>query len=283
MTCHAIGGAGGTLGPDFTSIGASAPIDYLIDSLLQPGKQIKEGFHVVMVTKKDGTVAAGKLAFENETTITLQDPADQLIDISKSDIQSQEMSPVSLMPPGLTATLRRDEFADLIKFMSELGKEGDFKVGPERLVRTFRYLDDKDGDRGYADMVRHKPMVFVTGNDPRMIWLPGYSKTNGEIPLEELPQLRRQGRENFHYIKFLIDVKSPGNAILNFNSAEELRVFVGVEEVENVGENTLIHLEQGVQPIVVAAHAWKREDKLLRIEVLDADSDSAQFQVVYGK
>jgi HEAT repeat protein len=30
MTCHAIGGVGGKVGPDMTSLGASAPIDYLI-------------------------------------------------------------------------------------------------------------------------------------------------------------------------------------------------------------------------------------------------------------
>ena len=166
MVCHAIGGSGGSLGPDFTSIGASAPIDYLIDSLLQPQKQIKEGFHVVMVTKKDGSVAAGKLAAQNENTVTLQDAADQLIEIPKSEIVSQEMSPISLMPPGLTQLLRKDEFADLVKFMSQLGKEGDFKVTANRYVRTFRYLDDKDGDKGYADAVRHRPMVHVTSDDP---------------------------------------------------------------------------------------------------------------------
>ena len=34
--CHAIGGAGGQLGPDLGSIGASSPVDYLIDSMLEP-------------------------------------------------------------------------------------------------------------------------------------------------------------------------------------------------------------------------------------------------------
>ena len=38
--CHAIAGAGGQVGPDLASVGASAPVDYLIDSLLQPNKAI---------------------------------------------------------------------------------------------------------------------------------------------------------------------------------------------------------------------------------------------------
>ncbi len=43
-TCHAIGGVGGKVGPDMTSLGASAPIDYIIESLFIPNAKIKEGF-----------------------------------------------------------------------------------------------------------------------------------------------------------------------------------------------------------------------------------------------
>jgi putative heme-binding domain-containing protein len=282
-TCHAIGGAGGTLGPDFTSIGASAPVDYLIESLLQPQKQIKEGFHVVMVTKKDGSVAAGRLASQNETTITLQDAADQLVEIPKSDIASQEISPISLMPPGLTLSLRQDEFADLIKFMSRLGKEGDFKITPNRFVRTFRYLDDKGGDMGYADSVRHKPMEYITSEDPLLIWLPTYSQTNGMVLLDELPALRRQGKETIHYLRFQLDAKTPGDAILRFNDSEGLYLFVEGEEIEAVSSETRVTLNPGINNIFVGAHAQNRRNPVLRIEVLDAPDSSAQIQVVTGK
>ena len=36
MNCHAVGGAGGLVGPDLISVGASAPVDYLIESLIVP-------------------------------------------------------------------------------------------------------------------------------------------------------------------------------------------------------------------------------------------------------
>lgn len=132
-------------------------------------------------------------------------------------------------------------------------------------------------------MVRHKPMVFLTGNDPRMVWLPSYSKTNGDIPLEDLAQLRRQGSESYHYLRFHLDAKVPGNAILQFNDPEELHVFVGGEEVEQVGKDTRINLKPGINKVTVAVHASKRKEKTLRIEVLDAPSNSAQVQVIYGK
>jgi putative heme-binding domain-containing protein len=281
-TCHAIGGAGGTLGPDFTSIGASAPIDYLIDSLLQPQKQIKEGYHVVMITKKNGSVAAGRLASENNSVVTLQDAADQLIEIPKSDIASQEISPISLMPPGLTQSLRKDEFADLIKFMSQLGKEGDYKVTPNRYVRTFRYLDDKDGDKGLEDTLRHKPMEYITTDDPRFPWLPIYAQTNGSLDLNELPSVRRYGMDTYRYLRFYLDAKTPGDVILNFNDPEGLVLFNSAAKVEPLTTSTRVTLQPGINQFTLAV-AFQRQVDSLRIEVLDAPNGSAQVQVVYGK
>src|SRR5439155_25199796 len=40
LTCHAIGGVGGKVGPDLTSIGASAPVDYLVESIFYPNRKI---------------------------------------------------------------------------------------------------------------------------------------------------------------------------------------------------------------------------------------------------
>src|SRR6202042_1851381 len=45
VNCHAIGGVGGKVGPDLTSIGASAQVDYFIESVIYPNRKIKEGYH----------------------------------------------------------------------------------------------------------------------------------------------------------------------------------------------------------------------------------------------
>src|SRR5437016_13467777 len=57
--CHAIGGAGGRAGPDLASIGASAQIDYLVESVLAPNKNVKEGYHSFQITTKDGQDLSG--------------------------------------------------------------------------------------------------------------------------------------------------------------------------------------------------------------------------------
>ena len=57
--CHAIAGAGGQVGPDLTSIGASAQVDYLVESLLEPNKAVKENYHCTSDHHHEGTAAIG--------------------------------------------------------------------------------------------------------------------------------------------------------------------------------------------------------------------------------
>ena len=186
------------------------------------------------------------------------------------------------MPPGLTQSLRKDEFADLIKFMSQLGKEGDYKVTPNRYVRTFRYLDDKDGDKGLEDTLRHKPMEYITTDDPRFPWLPIYAQTNGSVDLNELPSVRRYGMDTYRYLRFYLDAKTPGDVILNFNDPEGLVLFNSAAKVEPLTTSTRVTLQPGINQFTLAV-AFQRQVDSLRIEVLDAPNGSAQVQVVYGK
>ena len=62
LKCHAIAGAGGQVGPGLESIGASAQPDYLVDSLLDPGKAVKENYHALVVATSDGKVYTGNQA-----------------------------------------------------------------------------------------------------------------------------------------------------------------------------------------------------------------------------
>ncbi len=120
--CHAIGSTGGAIGPDLSSIGASAPADYLIESLLKPSKKIKEGYRMSMVTMKDGDVASGAVAREAANVLVLRGAFGTEVRVPKADIAKRETSPVSMMPPGLTASLREDEFVNLITYLTSLGK-----------------------------------------------------------------------------------------------------------------------------------------------------------------
>src|SRR5262245_25114661 len=77
LKCHAIAGSGGQVGPDLTSIGASAQIDYLIESILLPNKIIKENYHSLIVTTKAGKIVTGIKVRETKTELVLRDAEDR--------------------------------------------------------------------------------------------------------------------------------------------------------------------------------------------------------------
>ncbi|MDG1891562.1 MAG: HEAT repeat domain-containing protein [Verrucomicrobiota bacterium] len=120
--CHAIQGKGGSIGPDLSSIGASAPIDYLIESLIQPSAKIKEGYSTSVITTKDESVYTGAVIEENGRVIILRNMANVQTRLPKDSIAFRENSQVSLMPSGLTASLSNDAFADLVSYLASLGK-----------------------------------------------------------------------------------------------------------------------------------------------------------------
>ncbi len=124
LKCHLIAGSGGLVGPDLTSIGTRAQIDYLVESVLDPNETIKEGYRTVSVRTNDGKLFSGIGRQRSKTDLFLRDSADQIISIPLDSIE-RTSSGLSLMPSGLAVTLSRQEFVDLIKFMYTLGREKD--------------------------------------------------------------------------------------------------------------------------------------------------------------
>ncbi|MFN0068907.1 MAG: hypothetical protein ACKVYV_14875, partial [Limisphaerales bacterium] len=138
VTCHAIGGAGGRVGPDMTSIGASAPADYLVEALLQPSAKIKEGYHSVVIETKDGLEFSGTPARETPEEIVLRNAANQEVVIAKNNIARREQGALSLMPAGLLDPLPEQDALDLVAFLSRLGKPGDFDASRGGVARSWR-------------------------------------------------------------------------------------------------------------------------------------------------
>ena len=154
-SCHAVGGAGGQVGPDMTSIGASAPMDYLVESVLLPNAKIKEGFHSLVVTIKDGTEFIGTLARETPQELVLRNAAGLEQAIAKTDIIQREQSLSSLMPAGLLENLSEQDQLDLFAFLSRLGKPGDFDASKGGVARHWYlanlvHTDIQNGDGEWA-------------------------------------------------------------------------------------------------------------------------------------
>jgi putative heme-binding domain-containing protein len=119
--CHAISGQGGKVGPDLANLGASAPLDYIVESILDPAAAVKEGFHATQVTTTAGEEFFAMLAGESDTDLLLRDSTGKEFRISKPNVTRRK--PIgSLMPAALTDSLRQPELLDLIRYLSSLGR-----------------------------------------------------------------------------------------------------------------------------------------------------------------
>jgi putative heme-binding domain-containing protein len=137
QTCHAIGGAGGKLGPDLTTLGASAPLDYIVESVLNPAVKVKEGYHSVVFRLKDGGMVMGIPAGETDKEITVRLPGLEQ-QVAKDSIVGRDQAPGSLMPPGLTDVMGAEDQAHLFAFLAQLGKPGPFDASDGKVARLLR-------------------------------------------------------------------------------------------------------------------------------------------------
>jgi putative heme-binding domain-containing protein len=120
VKCHAVGGEGGVVGPELTSVGAKYPRDELINSVLYPSARISSGYEPVVIETTDGRILTGIIKGENPDSLELEDGDAKRVRLPKSDIEGRKRSDVSLMPNGLAEGLTQQDFADLIAYLETL-------------------------------------------------------------------------------------------------------------------------------------------------------------------
>lgn len=278
MACHGIGGAGGQVGPDMTSIGASAQRDYLVESLLIPNKAIKEGFNAIRVVTTDDKVYLGIKVREVNGLLVLRTPEDKEITIPVKDI-AERGETKSIMPEGLTDTLTKQEFADLVRFLSELGKVGPYAPSKARVVRRWQVIDPTTEN---LNLFRRGRVSAAAEPDTAFVWSPTYSVVSGDLPLASLPKFSVwRDTADLSVLRFNLDVTTAGAAKLKFNSVAGVSLFVGASPVDPKAE-TLLDLKAGVQTVTVMIDRSKRTEDV-RIELDDVAGSPARVAVLGGK
>lgn len=279
QTCHAIGGAGGKIGPDLSSLGTSSPIDNIIQSLLAPNESIKEGYELQRVVKKDGTAVMGYLAGDGASALVIRNVAGIEESIPKDQIEVHESVPGSLMPPGLTAGLEKKEFIDLVGYLSKLGQSGDFRVPNALFVRRWRAIS---GNKEWQAKVKQEGIGHVIKSDTKNSLLPVYSQVGGGVPLEELPVFEA-GAKQYSALQFEIEVLTEGNVELLFDSTEGITAWAGQNPLSLNGNSGGVQLSQGIHTFTVAVDRDARTAGPLSIQIQDAAASPAQVRLVMGQ
>jgi cytochrome c oxidase cbb3-type subunit 3 len=119
-TCHIIRGAGSSLGPELTEIGAQRNAEYLREAVVKPGASVPPKFLVVSVTTRDGTTVRGIRANEDTFTIQLRDAAGRFHSFRKSDLTQLKKEFHTSLMPSYDATLTPTELDDLVAYLAGL-------------------------------------------------------------------------------------------------------------------------------------------------------------------
>ena len=282
LKCHAIGGAGGKVGPDLVSIGSSAQVDYLVDSILDPNKNVKEGYQSVVVTTDQGKVLTGIKLRQTDTDLLLRDVEDREFGVPLKSIDEQSNGS-SLMPVGLVDKLTKSELIDLVRFMSELGKPGPYAAVTARVARRWETLQPTE--ESYRRLTRNSETQTVA-DDTGVNWLPVYSSVQGSLPVQDILDFTFQRKlegttRKIGYVRTTINVTTAGPVGVTLNKPDGLFVWIDGKQIDPATKLTL-PLEVGSHKLSFAVDLHSRTEPL-RVELTDVSGSVAQAQFVGGK
>ena len=284
LKCHGIGGSGGQIGPDMTSIGASAQPDYLIESLLLPSKAIKENFNTTVVSTVDGKVLTGIKQRENKDELILRDAEGNDVKIAIKDIEGRADGK-SLMPEGLVDGLTRGELVDLVRFLTELGKVGNYSVGTTRIARTWEVLA---ATRISSELVSRNSVAGVISKPTGLIWSSEYATVGGQLPVETIPDvyIRKKGEwsgidTQIGFARTRLECGTAGEVLLVLNDVKGVQMWLDQQPVEVAAEIKL-KLSPGSHVLTLAVNKKERSEGV-RLELKDVAGSAAQGRWMLGR
>ncbi len=231
--CHAIGGAGGQVGPDLASIGASAQADYILESILLPNAKIKENYHSLIVETDQGLVLTGIKVRETDTDLILRNAENEEILVPLDSIEERSDGG-SLMPQSLLDSLTRDELLDLVRFLSELGKVGgEFSLPRKPVIHSWQVLES---DADNANALRNGGLRQAATRPHEFRWRATYSRVSGELPIDDLPRIEVAPGRNVVVLRSSWDADETQTMTLRLNRDQQVTVWLDGERLENTSE-----------------------------------------------
>lgn len=276
MKCHSVSRAGGQVGPELSAVGGSSPVDYIVNSILNPNLAVKEQYVTRVFVTAEGTVLTGIVIDRDEVRVNIRDANGQTVTVPVADID-EEYEGKSLMPQGLTRFLTREELLDLARFVSELGKPGPYAVQQAKTVQRWRVLREPP-----LELTREVPHLenlrqHVLGAQPTD-WDPAYGQVNGRLPLEEL---RKNGEPTVLILQGHFDVSAEGTIAFRIETDAKVQTWIDAESLEERREFEL-SLPNGRHAITLRVEVPESQRPFLRVELKTPDNSTANFAIVGG-
>jgi putative heme-binding domain-containing protein len=113
-------GQGGNLGPELTDIGARRSATHLRTAVLDPEKELPEGFLQVRLLTKDGRRITGVRLNEDTFTIQVKDLTGKPYSFIKQDLKDLQKDSGKTPMPSFRPTLSATEIDDLVAYLVTL-------------------------------------------------------------------------------------------------------------------------------------------------------------------
>jgi alcohol dehydrogenase (cytochrome c) len=117
--CHALGGRGGSLGPDLTRVGRERSLAYLRESIVSPNADISPGYETVTVETRDRRKIVGVATRLDNFSVELMDLSGKVYSFQRTALISVSRESRSLMP-AYGGTFSHTEMDDLLAYLSSL-------------------------------------------------------------------------------------------------------------------------------------------------------------------
>ncbi|MFT7034751.1 MAG: putative heme-binding domain-containing protein [Cyclobacteriaceae bacterium] len=118
--CHKIDDKGSDIGPELSAIGSSMPTNFIIESILWPQKDIKEGYLSTAITTKDNNIINGYIKDQDDQKIEILSFASKKIVTVYKDKIADRKDAGSAMPNGIVSTFSKQQFIDLVSYLEQL-------------------------------------------------------------------------------------------------------------------------------------------------------------------
>jgi len=274
IQCHAISGAGGNVGPDLSGIGVNSPTEYLLESIVEPSKGIKEAYITLQVLTSEGMVYRGVKIDRDDQRLILRDENGREIVIAEADIED-EVEGKSLMPEGLHHLVTEDELVDLVAFLAALGKPGDFVVNNRPTVNRFDALADEKLVAKLAALPQGKPESELDGL-PAEAWQSTYALVDGTLPADALPAAAAK----MIVLRGQFDVVVAGSIGFKASSQSDVQVVVDGKSINSNGEQ-MVDFASGKHAFYVVIES-PEQVKSLSVELTKPAGAGTQFTILGG-
>jgi putative membrane-bound dehydrogenase-like protein len=240
MSCHRLEGVGGNVGPDLTRVWDTLSLEKVMESMLDPSKEIKEGYQTYVATTKSGLTFSGLKVSKNDKELILRDVTGKDVRIAAADLEELVESKKSLMPDDVVRHLSFGEFIDLVAFLRDRKAQEELRG----MVLTAWAVGPLDFDLGKAYPLEKNPDPGETVLTPkqRLNWRALQADMSGKgFDLRGVI-----GREPASgYLLAYVHAPKAQKAQLQWQSEEKPRLWLNGTRIEPKDDAAPLALEQG--------------------------------------